>query len=111
MNTYKLRPGYGSNKLLIEFVHGPEKETFFGELTSALKELELKIKTADDLWMNDEILLTISSSMGTFTFSKDIWDFAFITAEDNQECILKIDTLLSQHPSFIKEEVNFDDYN
>ena len=48
--------------------------------------------------------------MGLFTFSKDIWNFAFITAEDNQPCILKIDSLLLQHPAFQKEEVDFDDY-
>lgn len=110
MNTYRLRPCYGSSELLIEFIHGPENNSFFRELKNALQSLAIEITATEDLWMNDEVLLTLSSSAGTFTFSKDIWNFAFIMANDNQECILKIDALLSKHALFIKQEVNFNDY-
>ena len=110
MNTYRLRPGYGSDKLLIEFIKGTENEAFIDELQTALKDLFIEIKSVHDLWMNDEIMLTLTSSMGSFIFSKDIWGFAFIDAEDNQECILKIDALLSQNPAFVKEHVDFNDY-
>ena len=53
MNTYRLGPGYGSNKLLIEFIHGPENESFFEELKEALQDFAIEIKAVDDLWMND----------------------------------------------------------
>ncbi|MCP4443555.1 MAG: hypothetical protein GY810_32025 [Aureispira sp.] len=110
MYIYRYRPGYGSNELLIEFYKGPEKEAFIPDLLSALEEIKPVITGTHDLWMNDEVMMTVDSAIGRFTLSKDIWDLAFIMADTNQKGLEKIDQLLSKHPDFEKEEVNFDDY-
>lgn len=109
-NKYRLRPAYGKTELLLEFTYGPEKETFLAELQKALEELEVKIQSAQDLWMNDEVLLVLDSNQGSFTLSIDIWDLAFIMAEHNQGLILKIDELLSQNHYFEKEIVDYEKY-
>lgn len=109
-NKYRLRPAYGSSELLLEFTHGPEKETFLAELEAALGELEVKVKSAQDLWMNDEVMFVLDSNLGTFTLSIDIWDLAFIMAKHNQQLILKIDELLSQNSGFEKEIVDYSKY-
>lgn len=60
--------------------------------------------------MNDEIIYTINSDLGLFTLSKDIWDLAFLMADENQSCILKINDLLGNDNRFEKIEVDFNDY-
>ena len=107
---YRLRPGYGSDKLLLEFLLASTDTEFDKDLFSALKDMNPKVDTVEDIWMNDEVLLHVSSDKGTFTLSKDIWDFAFIMAENNQHCIKFIDEILTKSNLFEKEEVNFEDY-
>lgn len=48
--------------------------------------------------------------MGEFTISKDIFGFVFIMAENNQECISKINSILEVTENFEKVVVNFEDY-
>ena len=107
MYTYKCRPGYGSDKLLIEIYKGAEQEVFVFDLSNALKEINLKIKEFQDLWMKDEFIVKATSDIGKFTLSKDIWNIAFIKADENQKVITIIDTILSMNPIFKKEEVDF----
>ena len=52
----------------------------------------------------------ISSDKGDFLFSKDVWDFAFILADNNQSCIKLIDEMLNNSSLFKKEEVDFEKY-
>lgn len=110
--TYKYyyRPEYGSEDLLLEFIRGVENETFMTDLLDAIKSIQPKIIDLHDLWMNDEVLYTINSTLGEFTFSKDIWDLAFIMVDNNQICIAKINELLVADNRFEKIEVNFEDY-
>jgi hypothetical protein len=107
---YYLRPGYGSEKLLIEFMSGVEEETFLLHLFDAIKSIHPEIIDLHDLWMNDEVLHSINSILGQFTLSKDIWNFAFIMSDDNQTCIAKINDLLIADNRFEKIEVDFDNY-
>ena len=44
------------------------------------------------------------------TFSKDIWDLAFILADENQTCISRINNLLLFDNRFEKIEVDFDEF-
>ena len=37
-----------------------------------------KVESTLDLWMNDEIQLSINSDLGNFSLSKDTWGFAFL---------------------------------
>lgn len=114
MYKYKFRPEYGSSndslRLLIEFVEGAENESFLSDLLNAISELNPNIEDITDLWMNDEILINIASEMGGFIISKDIWGLAFIMAGNNQECLLKINSILEANENYIKVEVNFTDY-
>jgi hypothetical protein len=107
---YYLRPGYGSEKLLIEFISGVESDTFINDLFDAIKNIKPEIIDLADLWMNDEVLYSINSTLGEFTLSKDIWDLAFIMSEDNQTYIAKINELLIADNRFEKIEIDFNNY-
>ena len=108
---YKVRPEYGKENLLIEFTNGREKETFLKNLFDTLSSLDFKTTATTDLWMNDEVWLTISSTAGEFTLAKDIWDFVFILADSKShrgigildECLCKLD-------KFEKVEADFSWY-
>jgi len=106
---YHLRPGYKSQNLLIEIFSGVEDECFLTDLLSTIDEINPKVDKINDLWMNDEILMDVSSDSGLFSISKDIWNFAFIMSED-QKCINKISLLLSESKKFKKVEVDFEKY-
>lgn len=108
--TYRLRPGYGSDKLLLEFILDSSDTEFVKDLLTTLQDIRPIIDTVTDLWMNDEVLFDVSSTQGAFLLSKDIWDFAFITAEENQSCLKLIDSVLSNNRLFEKEEVDFKNY-
>lgn len=107
---YRYRAGYGSDRLSIEFVVGVENEAFGADLFDAIKEINPKLAGREDLWMNDEILYTTNSDLGQFTLSKDIWEFVFLMADDNQTCILQINNLLLNDNRFEKIEVDFNDF-
>lgn len=101
---YNLRSGYGSDKLLLEFVLDSSDSEFCKDLLETLEAINPKIDSIDDLWINDELLLNVSSDVGAFLISKDVWDFAFIMAENNQSCIKLIDEILSDNSLFQKRE-------
>jgi hypothetical protein len=107
---YRLRPGYGSDKLLLEFLLTNTDPEFNKDLFTTLNVLKPRVEKVEDLWMNDEVLLEVSSEMWNFTLSKDIWDFAFIMADNNQLCIKRIDEILCKSSLFEKEEVDFEKY-
>lgn len=110
MYTYRFRPGYGSDKLLIEFVRDAGDAAFLTDLKAALSHIEMKVVTREDLWMNDEVLYGIDSSEGKFILSQSIWGCAFIMADENQQCIYRIDEILTENENFIREEVDFSEY-
>lgn len=111
-NKYKyyLRPANKSNELLIEIFTGVESENFLHELTDAIKDINAEIVSTEDLFMNDQILFNFKSELGEFEIAKDIWDNAFITANDNQNCILAINTLFQKDIRFMKVEVDYNNY-
>jgi len=108
--TYRYRPCYGSSKFLIEFENGVEDPDFFATFMEAIGEIHPVVTGSTDLWMNDEFQLHFTSALGAFTFSKDIWDFAFVEANDNQECLKEIDVLLSSSSRFERAKINLGDY-
>lgn len=107
---YHLRPGYKSEELLIDIFGGAESETFNFDLLNVIAVLNPKMIDILDLWMNDEVLMTFDSDVGQFTISKDIWGFAFIMADGNQEGIIQISLILEKAEMFEKVEVDFDNY-
>ena len=108
--SYYLRPGYKSHDLLIEIVSGAEDEYFLTDLLDSLSEINPKVDKMNDLWMNDEIEIEVSSDIGSFSISKDIWDLAFIMSEENQEGLKTINSILFKDDNFQKVEVDFDHY-
>ena len=84
--------------------------TFVNDLFNSLESIHPKVESSEDLWVNDEVLLHVSSDKGQFLFSRDIWGFGFIMAENNQACILAINEILMKSQDFRKEEVDFDKY-
>lgn len=67
--TYRVRPGYGSKKLLIEFLGDTDSDVFKDALENVLKEINAKTNKVEDLWMNDEILYHFKSDYGRFELS------------------------------------------
>jgi hypothetical protein len=107
---YRFRPCYGSEELLLEFILDSSDTEFDHDLFTALKDIRPVIESIEDLWMNDEVLLSISSTQGAFVLSKDNWGFAFLMAEKNQPCLKLIDGMLNSNSLFEKEEVDFKNY-
>ncbi len=107
---YHYRPAYESEELLLEFYQGVENDNFRLDLIKTIEEINPSIESIEDLWMNDEVLLNISSDLGAFTLSTDIWGFAFIMAEKNQKCLEKINMILINSELFEKVEVAFEAY-
>ena len=110
MYKYKLRPGYKSSELLIEFNLKSANNEFFESLYQALKSCGLQKRSTTDLWMNEEVLIEFGSIFGDFELSIDIWDDVFIMSPNNQGVIIKIDEILSKNSAFTKQKVNFDVY-
>lgn len=106
---YRYRPGYGSTNYLIE-INLPGDEESFKLILTTLENIKPSIVEITDLWQNDEILFLIKSNEGEFIISKDIWGFVFIMAENNQQVLTIIDSILSESPLFTKEEVDPTDY-
>ena len=107
---YYVRPAYGSTELLLQFNLNSTDTEFIKDLFDALTSIDPRVNSLQELWMNGEILLHIHSAIGDFCISRDIWDFAFVTAEENQPCIMVINQILEQSPLFIREEVDFESY-
>lgn len=107
---YYFRPGYQSQELLIDIFYGAENETFIPDFLNAIAVLKPKMTDILDLWMNDEVIMTYNSEIGYFTLSKDIWGFAFIMSENNQEGLVKINSILENAAMFEKVEVDFENY-
>jgi|SRR5688572_20626208 hypothetical protein len=109
---YKLyfRPGYGSDKMLIEFFHGAEKEEFLTDFLDAIKSFNPTLETTLDLWMNDEIELSFNSDLGNFSLSKDTWGLAFLWNDNYQEVVRRISDQLADDRRFEKVAVDFDKY-
>jgi hypothetical protein len=83
---------------------------FNADLLGALKEINPEIYEVTDLWMNDEVIFQISSNEGSFSLSRDVWDFAFIMADNNQALIKLIAGILECSELFESGEVDLNNY-
>lgn len=110
MYQYYFRPAYKSEELLIDIFGGAENENFISDFLNAIAVLKPTMTDILDLWMNDEVLMSFDSEIGSFTLSKDIWGLAFITAEHNQEGLFQINSILENSEMFTKVEVDFERY-
>ncbi len=110
MYKYRVRPGYGSDKLLIEFLSDTGNKNFISTFKNVLSVCNAHSKKKIDLWFNDELIYNMDSDFGKFEISTDNWGNLFIIAEENQKAINLLDEIISKNDLFMKEEVNFEDY-
>jgi hypothetical protein len=111
MIDYKVRPGFGSRELLIELTPISANQEFWDQLLNGLQSIGANILGVENLWFNDEVLLSCSSNFGDFIISADVWDIVFIMAPENQSVIQKIDEALQSFPGFRKLPVDPDTYS
>ena len=110
--TYTLRPGYGSEELLIE-LNGKDKPNQLQEdLFLILLQNGFNQGKTEDIWQNNEWCFYFHSKNGTIILSRDtVWDLFFLIGENkNQADILRLAWLLSENPLFEKITVDYSDY-
>jgi len=83
---------------------------FLEDFAMALEPINIKAGEKCNLWMNDEVIQSFTTDIGSFELSIDIWDLVFVMSKTNQSVIIEIDKLLQSHHLFEKEEVNFSEY-
>ena len=109
---YLFRPGYNSNKWLIEIWH---EEDIYKEFMEAIIELSpnvMKVNEKDlKVFLETDILtLSIKTNIGKIEYVRDsVWENIFIHSDDNA-CLFKIDEILKNNYKFSKEEVDFKKY-
>jgi hypothetical protein len=111
MIDYKVRPGYRSRELLIELTPTSANQEFWDQLLNGLQSIRANILGVEDLWLNDEVLLSCNSNFGNFIISADVWGMVFIMAPENQFVIQKIDEALQSIPGFRKLLVDPEEYS
>ena len=114
MNNFKYqficRPGYGSSDLLIEISSLKDQNEIYNSIITALESIEPNVCKYEDCWQNEELIYIFDSTNGKFTLHIDNFGIAFILAVNNNELILKIDSILNQNILFEKKIVDFSKY-
>ena len=106
---YCVRPGYGSQNLLIE-LNRSNDEGFAEAFRSVIAKVNAVVEQKEDLWVNDEMIYRMTGDYGRFEVSNTPWGVAFIIADDNQEAIHCLDRHLQESELFGKVEVDFSEY-
>jgi hypothetical protein len=108
MYKYRVRPGYGSSKLLIEFMSDSSDEAFVAALRSVFSVNGVKAKMEnDDLF---QWWAVMDSSAGSFELVHDDWSMVWVHADDNQNVIHYLDRILTASGQFQRDEVDFTQY-
>lgn len=115
--NFRVRPGYGSNELLIEFM-GDHRSRFYPDIIKLLeKKYNASHKTKKNIngYINyilasDHFIWEMKCDKGEFTVD-DQWCGLFIHAEGKNQPIIKdIENILLENKHFEKEEVDFSKY-
>jgi hypothetical protein len=108
MYRYRVRPGHGSKKLLVEFMSDSSDEAFLAALRSVFSANGIKAKRKEDLLFLFRTVM--DSPAGSFEVDHDEWSMVWIHADDNQNVIPYLDRVLAASGQFQKEEVNLTQY-
>lgn len=106
MHSYKVRPGYGSGKLLIEFHSDSSEEKLVADLNAVLKAAGLIYHSIKDYFL----IRRFKTPTGPFEVDYDEWGFVWVFADENQDAIHFIDQLLQKSGLFQKEDVDYKQY-
>lgn len=107
MDKFTVRPGYGSQNLLIEFVTSKSAEDFRADFLKILNHLKYTPTGIKDVIFYE--LIEFKSTFGKFYFELDEWGFFWISAENNQ-VIENLAEQLETLPELERYEVNWDKY-
>ena len=108
MFKYRVRPGYGCKKLLVEFMPDSSNESFLAALRSVFAANSIKRKSKEDLVFLFRTVM--ESPAGFFVLDHDEWGMVWIHAEANQPVIPYLDRILAASGQFQKEEVEYAQY-
>ncbi|MDR2100696.1 MAG: hypothetical protein LBP40_07730 [Campylobacteraceae bacterium] len=97
---FNYRKGYSSQDYLIEIIIDNDNKAFLLRFLQAIALISPSIVDAWDLWMNDEIMINVNTEYGKIDVSMDIWGFAFIMSNENENCIRKVYELLKLDSNF-----------
>jgi hypothetical protein len=92
---FSLRLSSESNRPIIEFDTSSRGSELIRNLKDVLQSIDLKILNKEDLWMNDEILYSCSSTIGNFQISSDTYDCIF-TLSDTAKVVYKLSEVLNK---------------
>ena len=107
MDKFTVRPGYGSQDLLIEFNTSKSVEDFRADFLKILSHLKYTQTGVKDVIFYD--LVEFKSTWGKFYFELDQWGFFWITAENNH-VIENLAEQLEAQPELERYEVNWKKY-
>lgn len=110
---YTCRPGYGSKEMMIE-IDGAEDEFFLQFFLNIISEMNPQnqpgIEEMHSMLEDGDVERDIMTDLGPLNFHQDEYGTAFISAEGHPAVIDKIDSILNNHPSFSRIEINPEDY-
>ncbi|MGI5310797.1 hypothetical protein [Rheinheimera sp. WS51] len=116
METFRIRPGYKSKELLIEF-WGDHRSQDFPDIQGILaKGLNAKpakhptLDTATIAMATDEFITLWKYKNGEYELDDDIWAYFIHASENNEQVIADIEEVLLASGQFIKEEADFSEY-
>ena len=107
MHTYRVRPGYGSSELLIEFGSTLADREFAQDLKTIFVQHGFRLRKRGHYVLG--LVYEYSSPVGRFEVTDDGWA-VFVTADKNQAAIQCLDGLLEASGWFTKQDVDFAEY-
>ncbi|WP_067223360.1 hypothetical protein [Marinomonas gallaica] len=116
MEKFRVRPGYKSKELLIEF-WGDHRSEKFPDIQSILAQgLDAKpakhpiLDTATIAMATDEFIFLWKYKDGEYELDDDTWAFFIHAPDNNIQVISDIEKVLLASGQFIKEEADFSEY-
>ena len=107
MHSYRVRPGYGSDKLLIEFGPSFGDPQFWADLKSVFLRQGFKPGKSGHYVVG--VFTILDSPAGLFKLEDDGWA-GFIVADKNQAAVHYLDQVFQSSSLFRKEEVDYSEY-
>jgi hypothetical protein len=108
MYRYRVRPGYGSKKLLVEFMSDSSDEGFLAALRSVFSANGIRATGEEAQLFRFRTIM--DSPAGSFELDHDEWSMVWVHADENQNVIPYLDCILTASGQFQKEEVDFAQY-
>ncbi|GGC90631.1 hypothetical protein [Halopseudomonas salina] len=116
MEKFRVRPGYKSKELLVEF-WGEHRGASFPDVQSILAQgLHAKparhpsLDAAAIAIATDEFVSFWRYENGEYELDDDIWAFFILAPENNVQVIADIERVLLASGEFTKEEADFSEY-